>query len=224
MKPLTALLFCPSPWIVGFTLFLLYPLLASIYYSFCNYSVLKAPVWIGLANYRNLIHDDVFGITLANTLLYAAMVLPVGMAVAIALALMLNAKVRGQTFYRTIFYVPSLVPGAPLAMLWLWVFNGKSGVINAVLQPMLDAVSVGLLRVHIHSHLTPPQWLSDPTWAKPALVVMSVWGAGNAMLIYLAGLQDVTGATLRGRRSGWRRLVVKNLECHPADAFAGDSV
>jgi multiple sugar transport system permease protein len=113
------------------------------------------------------------------------------MAVAIGLAMMLNAKVRGQTVYRTIFYIPSLVPGVPLAVLWLWVFNGKQGIINAVIQPQLDRVSHALLHLHIHHQLNAPQWLSDAMWAKPALVVMSVWGAGNAMLIYLAGLQDV---------------------------------
>lgn len=189
-ESLTALAFV-SPWIVGFTLFLLYPLLASIYYSFCNYSVLKAPVWIGLANYRNLIRDDVFRTSLVNTLIYAAMALPTGMAIAIGLAMMLNAKVRGQTVYRTVFYIPSLVPGVPLAVLWLWVFNGKQGIINAVIQPMLDWVSHLLLHLHIHQQLNAPQWLSSETWSKPALVLMSVWGAGNAMLIYLAGLQDV---------------------------------
>ena len=186
----TALLFV-SPWILGFIVFLAYPLSASIYYSFCNYSVLKAPVWVGLANYRNLIGDDVFRTTLVNTLEYAAMALPVGMAIAIGLAMMLNAKIKGQTIYRTIFYVPSLVPGVPLAVLWLWVFNGKQGIINAVLQPVLNSVSKALGAVGIHTVLTAPQWLSDAAWAKPALVIMSAWGAGNAMLIYLAGLQDV---------------------------------
>jgi len=189
-EALTALVFV-SPWIIGFTLFLLYPLLASVYYSFCNYSVLKPPVWVGLANYRNLIRDDVFRDSLVNTLVYAAMALPTGMAVAIGLAMMLNAKVKGQTFYRTIFYVPSLVPGVPLAVLWLWVFSGKQGIINAVIQPWLDALSRALVHLHLHVTLTAPQWLTNATWAKPALVLMSVWGAGNAMLIYLAGLQDV---------------------------------
>ncbi len=186
----TALLFV-SPWIIGFLVFLAYPLSASIYYSFCNYSVLKAPVWVGMANYRNLVQDDVFRTTLVNTLIYALMSLPVGMAVAIGLAMMLNAKIKGQTIYRTIFYVPSLVPGVPLAVLWLWVFNGKQGIINAVLQPLLDHVASALSIVGFHGHLNAPQWLSDAAWAKPALVIMSAWGAGNAMLIYLAGLQDV---------------------------------
>ncbi len=184
-ETLTALMFI-SPWIVGFTLFLLYPLVSSVYYSFCNYSVLKPPVWIGMANYTNLAHDDVFITSLVNTLVYALMALPTGMALAIGLAMMLNAKVRGQTIYRTIFYVPSLVPGVPLAVLWLWVFNGKQGIVNGILQPFLDWVGA-----IVHVHMTAPQWLSDAHYAKLALVLMSVWGAGNAMLIYLAGLQDV---------------------------------
>lgn len=189
-ETLTALLFV-SPWAIGFCTFLLYPLLASIYYSFCNYSVLKPPVWVGMANYNNLIHDDVFWISLRNTLWYAAMALPMGMVVAISLALMLNAKVRAMPLYRTIFYIPSLVPGVPLAVLWLWVFNGKDGIINAALEPILNASNRMFHLMHLSWQLTPPQWLSDAFWAKPALVLMAIWGAGNAMLIYLAGLQDV---------------------------------
>ncbi len=165
-----------SPWLLGFSIFLAYPLLASIYFSFCDYSVLKPPVWIGLDNYRELMGDELFWTSLKNTLLYAVLALPAGMATAIILALLLNAKVKGMTVYRTIFFIPSLVPQVSLAVLWLWVLNGEHGVLNAVLE-----------RVGI----TGPNWLTDPNWSKPAMVIMSVWGVGNAVLIYLAGLQDV---------------------------------
>lgn len=170
-----ALLFA-LPWFIGFGVFLLYPLLASIYYSFCDYSVLRPPVFIGAANYRELWHDEVFWKTLSNTLTYAIFALPLGAIVAISLALLLNAKVRGQAFYRTIFFVPSLVPQVSLAILWLWIFNGDHGIVNEVLK---------------HVGIKGPSWLSDPLWSKPALVLMGVWGVGNAMVIYLAGLQDV---------------------------------
>src|ERR1051325_2801406 len=103
----TALLFV-APWILGFSTFLLYPLLASIYYSFCDYSVLHAPVWIGGMNYTALAHDEVFWQSLGNTLVYAALALPMSMLVAHSLAMMLNAKLRCVTFYRTIFFVPSM--------------------------------------------------------------------------------------------------------------------
>lgn len=170
-----ALLFA-APWFVGFGVFLLYPLLASIYYSFCDYSVLRTPVWVGMQNYADLVHDDVFWKSLTNTLIYAAMALPLGMFVAISLAMLLNAKVAGLAVYRTIFFLPSLVPTIPLAVLWLWVFNGEHGILNYVLQLM---------------HLPTPNWLGDPAWSKPALALLALWGAGNSMVIYLAGLQDV---------------------------------
>ena len=183
-----------SPWLVGFLVFLAYPLLASIYFSFCDYSVLKPPVWIGLDNYRDLVRDELFWTALKNTLLYAVIALPAGMATSIVLAMLLNAKVKGMPVYRTIFFIPSLVPQVSLAVLWLWVLNGEHGVLNAVLA------KVGI---------TGPNWLSDPNWSKPAMVVMSVWGVGNAVLIYLAGLQDVPqqlieAADLDGA-NGWQK-------------------
>lgn len=170
-----ALLFA-SPWILGFCIFLLYPLAASIYYSFCDYSVLRPPVWIGMDNYWELLQDEVFWKALYNTLYYAAFALPLSAAVALALALLLNTKVKGMAIYRTIFFVPSLVPMISLAVLWLWIFNGEHGLINALLG------WIGIKG---------PNWLSDPNWSKPALILMSMWGAGHAMVIYLAGLQDV---------------------------------
>ena len=172
----TALCFA-SPWILGFGVLTLYPLLSALYYSFCDYSVLSKPIWSGLTNYRNLFHDEVFWKTLANTFIYAAMALPLGMIVALSLALLLNTKVKGITFYRAIFFIPSLVPAVALSVLWLWIFNGKLGLLNE-----------GLRFLGINS---PPQWLSDPHWAKPTLVLTGVWGVGNAVIIYLAGLQEV---------------------------------
>ncbi len=206
-ETVTALLFA-SPWLIGFCLFLLYPLMASLYYSFCDYSVLHPPVWVGTENYRDLFHDEVFWITLKNTGLFAALALPMGMFVAISLALMLNAKIKGMTIYRTLFYVPSLVPGASLAMLGLWVFNGQHGVLNAVLDPLLNAFPKFLhlvFHVPLH-HIEPPGWMSDPTWSKPALVILGIWGAGNSMVIYLAGLQDVPQALYEAAEldgAGW---------------------
>jgi multiple sugar transport system permease protein len=169
------------PWFVGLSVFMAYPVCASVYFSFCEYSVLKAPIWVGTENYSDLFHDEVFWTTIKNTALYAVVALPFGVLLGIALAMMLNSKVRGLTFYRTIFFLPSLMPQVPLAVLWLWVFNGKDGVLNEFLRIL-----------HIHG----PNWLSDPTWSKPALVLLSLWGVGNAVIIYLAGLQDVPQALL----------------------------
>ncbi|MFN3685153.1 MAG: carbohydrate ABC transporter permease, partial [Fimbriimonadaceae bacterium] len=112
------------PWFIGFSVFLAYPLAASIYFSFCDYSVLKKPVFIGLDNYRELFADEVFWITVKNTAIYAAISLPAGMVMALGLAMLLNAKVPGTTFFRTVFFLPSLVPMVSLAVLWLWILNG----------------------------------------------------------------------------------------------------
>jgi multiple sugar transport system permease protein len=184
-----------SPWLIGFSVFLAYPLFASIYYSFCDYSVLRPPVWIGLDNYRELMQDELFWIAIRNTFLYAIIALPAGMVTALILAMLLNTKVPGMTIYRTVFFIPSLVPQVSLAVLWLWVLNGEHGVLNSVLA------SLGI---------TGPNWLSDPNWSKPAMVVMSVWGVGNAVLIYLAGLQDVPTQLLEAAdldgANGWQRI------------------
>ena len=193
-EALTALMFA-SPWLIGFTVFLLYPLLASIYYSFCDYSVLRPPVYTGMANYRELFHDEVFWIAMKNTAVYAAWALPISALVALSLALLLNTKTRGMTFYRALFYVPSLVPAVAVGVLISWIFNGQHGVLNELLAPFLrhfqfNGAQLGPL--HIPGfHPEPPKWLGDPVWSKGTLVIMAAWGAGNAMVIYLAGLQDV---------------------------------
>lgn len=164
-----------SPWLIGLGVFLLYPIFASFYFSLCEYSVLMKPQFIGLGNYVDLLTDEVFWKGLANTLYYALFALPLGVAVSLGLAILLNTGVRGMTIYRTIFFVPSLVPMVALAILWLWIFNGEHGVLNHVL---------GLMGIR------GPGWLSDPTWSKPALVLLTLWGVGHAVVIYLAGLQS----------------------------------
>ena len=171
----TALLFA-LPWIVGFTAFLLYPLLASIYYSFCDYSVLRPPVFIGTANYRDLMRDELFWTGLRNTAYYAALAVPVSTAMALMLALLLNANIRGRAIYRAAFFVPSLVPLVALAVVWQYMLNGQHGVVNDVLG---------------HLRIQGPDWLGDPNWSKNALVLIAGWSVGHAMVIYLAGLQDV---------------------------------
>ena len=164
------------PWILGFTLFLAYPLVSSLIYSFTNFSILRSPKFVGMSNYSELLGDKVFHTSLANTLMFAAASVPLATIFAILMALLLNSNVKGMAFYRTIFYIPSLVPMVALGVLWLWVFNSNYGLLN-----------MGLERVHIGG----PPWLTDPAWAKWTLVIISVWGTGNAMVIYLAGLQDV---------------------------------
>ena len=169
------LLFC-SPILLGLAAFTVYPMLASLYYSFCNYPMLKPPVWVGLANYRTLVHDPVFYTALYNTAYFAVIATPAGIVTAFALALLLNQKVKGMAVFRTMFFVPSIVPIVAGSVLWLWILNRQYGLVNTM-----------LVKLHIPLF----NGLDDPVTAKPALILMSVWGVGAWMLIYLAGLQDV---------------------------------
>ena len=188
-----------SPWILGLAVFTFYPVVASLFYSFCDYSVLKSPVWSGLENYQQLLHDELFWKSLRNTLFYAGLSVPLGTVVALSLALLLERQAKARGVFRTIFYLPSIVPVVASSMLWLWIFNGQYGLLNVALRPLLALFG-----------LAPPAWLADPTWAKPALIIMSLWGTGNAMVIYLAGLQNVPkelyeAAEIDGA-TGWRRF------------------
>ncbi|MEZ5278572.1 MAG: sugar ABC transporter permease [Opitutaceae bacterium] len=169
-----------SLWIIGLGVFTLYPVAASLFYSFCDYSILQRPVWAGLDNFRTMAGDDVFWISLKNTLIFAGFSVPLGLVVSLSLALLLNHEVRGRAVFRTVFYLPSIVPIVASSMLWMWIFNGQYGVLNWILGPLF-----GLWGGN------PPAWLGDPNWSKPALILMSLWGVGNSTIIYLAGLQDV---------------------------------
>jgi multiple sugar transport system permease protein len=169
------LLFC-LPWLIGLTVFLIYPLCAAFYYSLCDYSVLLPPVFVGFDNYLELAKDPLFWQSLHNTAYFAAGSVSLGLLVSLSLALLLNSKVKGVGLYRTLFFLPSLMPVVASSILWMWMYNGQSGLINSGLR------AIGL---------NGPAWLADPIWAKPAIVIMAVWGAGNAMVVYLAGLQDV---------------------------------
>ncbi len=172
---LSGLLFI-SPWIVGFLVFRVYPFLASLYYSFTFYPVLRSPRWIGVDNYLNLFDDPRFLISLWNSSYYALGAVPIGTLFGILLALLLNMRVRGLSTFRTLFFLPSITPVVAAAMVWMWMFNPRSGVINYLLS---------------FAGINGPAWLGDPQWAKPALILMSIWGVGNAVVIYLAALQDV---------------------------------
>ena len=204
-----------SPWIIGFLAFTLTPVVLSLYYSFCDYSLLQRPAFIGTANYRELMADPVFWTSLQNTFIYAAMALPAGMLVSLGLALLLNQRVPGQSVFRTMIFLPSLVPAVASAMLWLWLFNAKLGLINALLgtapfQILIGGLNAILSLLHVERIQTPIGWLTDPQWALPALALMSLWGVGHTVVIYLAGLQDVPqelyeAAEIDGA-GAWRRL------------------
>jgi multiple sugar transport system permease protein len=164
-----------SPWMIGFCFFTLIPVCLAIYYSFCDYSLLQRPLYRGLGNYQSLLHDELFWLSLRNTLYYAAMALPAGMMVSLGLAILLNSNVRGLGFYRSLIFLPSLVPTVASGVLWAWIYNSKLGLLNSMLRTFgIDG----------------PVWLSRNV-AMPSLAMMSLWGVGNTVVIYLAGLQDI---------------------------------
>lgn len=166
-----------APWVIGFMLFTAYPILASLFYSFTDHDVLTPPAFVGIANYRDLLTTDhLFFTAVRNTLYFAVFSIPLHIVLSIAIALLLNLEVRGMSLYRTIFFIPSIVPQVASALLWAWILNPQFGLANAILK------RVGLPQLG---------WLSDPVWSKPSLILMGLWAAGGTMVIYLAALQDV---------------------------------
>lgn len=167
------------PWFIGFLWFDVLPLLLNTYLSFTDFTVgAKIPNWVGLANYREMFGGDhLIGISFKNTLYYMGLSVPLLIILAFSLALLLNANIRGRGAYRTIFYLPSLVPAVASSMIWVFMLRTRNGLINQVLG------LVGIPAI---------PWLGRPEWAKPALILMSLWGFGGQMVIYLAGLQGIS--------------------------------
>ena len=195
------------PWIIGFVVFTVYPIFASVYYSFCDYDGVSPATWSGLYNYKTLLFDDpVFRKALWNTLYMIAFGLPVSLLASLVLAFLLNLRIRGIALYRTIYYLPSITPVVATSALWMWLLNPQIGLINDLIQHF----GVFMHMLHLPAPST-PGWLLDPAYAKPALILMGLWGAGGGMIIYLAGLQDVPGelyeaASIDGATS-WQRLL-----------------
>lgn len=166
-----------APWIVGFLVFTAGPILASVYFSMTDYNILKPPVFVGLANFRRmLLTDDLFWQALKVTAIYAVVSVPLGVVAGYAVALLLNQKVRALSFFRTVFYMPSVVSGVAVAVMWLWVFHPDMGIVNNLLA-----------KIGVEG----PNWFGSPDWALTTLILTSLWGIGGGMVIYLAGLQGV---------------------------------
>ena len=166
------------PWVIGFLVFTLYPIASSLYYSLCNYKVIKDPVFIGLNNYIALFHDKTFIDSCKNTLYMIVFGVPITTFVSIWIAIMLNyKKIKGTSWMRVVFFIPTLVPTVVACLLWIWVMQPDSGVLNTVLG---------------YFGIKGPGWLASPTWSKPAFILMMIWTCGNAIIIYLAGLQDIS--------------------------------
>ena len=194
---LTVLLFM-SPWLLGFLIFTAYPMVSSLYFSFTSYDLLGHPKWIGLRNYQFMFTKDPdFWLSVKNTLWLIVIAIPLRLVVAIATASLLLRAHRGIKVYRTMFFLPSMAPAVAASLAFVYLLNPDYGPINQLLMKL--GIS------------NPPLWFQDPSWSKPGLVILGLWGIGDAMIIFLAGLLDVPrqlyeAADLEGS-SGWQKFV-----------------
>ncbi|MDQ2999295.1 MAG: sugar ABC transporter permease [Chloroflexota bacterium] len=186
-----------SPWILSLLVFTAYPMLASFYLSFTKYTVLNPPEWVGLDNFTTMFtRDTLYWVAVWNTLYYTLISVPLSLAVSLGLALLLNQRASGMGFYRTVYYLPSLMPGVAATLLWLVLLDPRLGLVNQVVH-MLGLPKVG--------------WLKSADWGKPGLILMSLWaGSGSGMLIFLAGLKDVPQSLLEAAMidgaNSWQRF------------------
>ena len=202
-QKLAGLAFC-SPWLIGFLLLFLWPFAASLYWSFCQYDLVNAPTWVGMENYSRLL-DELrtgrgFGLALQNTFYYAVLAVPLSVAVGVGLAILLSANVPGQSIFRAAVFLPSIIPVVAASVLWVWLLDPADGMINYLLswiglgdqnwlnqsRSLISAESYQSVASAIHEHQ--PLRLFG---SKDAMVLMSVWGVGNFVVIYLAAISDI---------------------------------
>lgn len=184
-----------SPWIIGFLLLTVIPMGASFVISFMEWNILTDPKWVGLDNYIEIFNDKLFYQSLKVTLTYTALSVPINVCLSILTAMLLNSNIKGINIYRTVYYLPSVVSGVVVSLLWAWIFNRDFGLINDLLS-----------KIGIQG----PGWISDEKWVMASLVIMSVWGIGGSIIMYLSGLQSVPkylyeSALLDGAK-WWSRL------------------
>ena len=166
-----------SPWIVGFLIFTAGPMLASLVLAAMKWDLMSPPEWVGLANLKKLFLEDPLPIhALKVTATYAGAAIPLQLVIGISLAMLLNTRIRGQAVFRTVYYLPAILSGVAVALLWRWIFQPDFGLLNMALS------FVGV---------DGPNWLMDRTWVLPSFTIMSLWGVGGSMVIYLAGLQGI---------------------------------
>ena len=165
------------PWLIGICVFWIYPTLASAYYSFTEFNAVQTPKWVGLRNYVELFTEDPeFIQAIWNTLYFAGVSIVLAILFAFGLAMLLNARVHFQTVYRTIYFLPTLVPEVALALVWVYLFTPITGLVNLPFDWL---------------GLKGPCWLTCPQWSIPTLILLALWIIGQQIILYLAGLQDV---------------------------------
>jgi multiple sugar transport system permease protein len=166
-----------GPWIIGFVLFEAGPVLAAMYLSLTNYDLLTTADFVGLRNYQRMFgQDPLFWLTLKTTAIYSVASVGLHIVFGLCLALLLNQNVRGIALYRTVYYLPAVISGVAVAYMWIWVLNPEGGIVNSLLG---------------YVGIKGPNWLFSTEWALPSFILMSLWGLGSGMVLYLAGLQGV---------------------------------
>jgi len=164
------------PWVVGFLVFQLYPIIMSGFYSFTKFNAVTAPIWVGLDNYTTLFKEPIFYKSLSNTLLYTSLAVPITIFMGLLVAVLLNMKIPMRGIFRSLFFLPSIVPLVASILGWIWIFDPMYGYLNKILGRM---------------GLRPINWLGNPSYTKLSLVIITVWGFGTTMVIFLAAIQDI---------------------------------
>jgi multiple sugar transport system permease protein len=184
------------PALVGFVVFIAGPILVSLYFSLTEFNIISMPRWIGIQNYLQLAGDPIFWQSLRVTAIYALLSLPASLILSLALAVLMNQKLRGIAFWRTVYYLPAVISGVAVAVLWRWILNPEFGLLNVLLR---------------YLGVNGPNWLQDTRTALPSLVMISLWSVGGNMVIYLSGLQGIPtelyeAAEIDGATS-WQRFL-----------------
>jgi multiple sugar transport system permease protein len=167
-----------SPWLIGLVGLWLIPIVASLLLSFSEYAIITPPEWVGLENYRELFDDRTFWVSIRVTLKYMVLSVPLYIITGLLLSMVLNLKIRGINLFRTLFFLPAVLSGVAVAVLWVALLNPDVGAVNELLR----AIGID----------DPPRWLDSPTWAVPSVVLVGLWGIGGGAIIYLAGLQNIS--------------------------------
>lgn len=165
-----------SPWLIGFVLLMLVPMLTSAYISLTRWNLLKPPVFVGLENFKTIFADPLFYKSMRVTFTYTLFAVPLNIVLSVFMAILLNNKIKGMNVYRTLFYLPAVVSGVVIALVWMWMFQPEFGIINNLLS---------------YIGIQGPKWIYDENWAMPSLILMSLWNVGGNIVLYLAALQGV---------------------------------
>ena len=187
-----------SPWFIGFLIFSFFPIMFSLVISFYNWEVITPPVWNNFGNFRRLVNDENASLAIINTFYYTLIAVPLQLAAALFVSILLNRNIAGRTIYRGLIYFPSQMPLVAASMLWFFIFSTTFGLANQI-----------LLRLGLPMQ----RWLWDSQMVKPSLIIMSLWGIGNTIIIFLAGLQGIPvsmyeAADIDGANTWWKFIKI----------------